>query len=87
MRTITKQYGQENNAPAKSPSPGDFIVTHNGVLKYIELEDPKHFKTKEKAMAYAEDEAKIFPGLVFVVCKIYVTVTGRVIKELDTKIL
>ena len=84
MKVNRKRYDTENDAPAKSPNVGSYIVTRNGKLEDIEFEDPQHFKSEEVATAYAESQARYFPGLPFAVAEITLVIIARIHKEIET---
>ena len=84
MKVTRKRYDAEDDALAKSPNAGSYIVTHNGQLESIEFEDPQHFSTEEEAVAYAESQARDFPGLPFVIAEITTVIAARIQKEIET---
>ena len=84
MKVIRKQYDTEDDALAKIPNLGNYIVASNGFLDRIELEDPHYLKTKEKAISDAESQARDYPGTSYVVAEITFIVRARTRIEIET---
>ncbi|KKM71990.1 hypothetical protein LCGC14_1424950 [marine sediment metagenome] len=69
------------NKPGLAPKIGSCVVMHNGMLDFLEMEDPHTFHEKKFAVVHAEQQAREFPGLSFCVYEAVEIIGAKVIME------